>query len=476
MQGNMKRIQPAVYQFNFSNDGSAHRQSKQNVTTLTRDQFYLNDQKISDSFWRLADPILADWLDIAMAVYVADRRAPRRDRHSAHYYWQWARVFNLRIPVRKPDVWQQPSVVNALCDLLRFFTDDTWVLEFTEPCKSACLSSQQDFLLPIQSASPVRVALYSGGLDSFAGAVTQVTESPATSFVFVSGTTNSRQQAAQQQQVEAIRSIARGEVHHVVVPFGFRWRKLPSRLEENSQRTRGFMFHTIGAVTALLIDCSELYLYENGIGAINLPYDATQVGTACSRAVHPLSLLRMGEFVEILTGRTFRFINPFLYMTKGEMCSHSAVRQMAEHIGSTFSCDGFPVRASNKPQCGTCTSCLLRRMSVGTAGLSEFDRADRYLTDLLADETPGSPRLLKRLRVMEWQYYKIRDLLRSSTPWADLVSEYPQLQTIVSELCAKESTSSDIVRQSLIRLYTEYINEWQSFPARRLLPAHMKAA
>ena len=40
-----------------------------------------------------------------------------------------------------------------------------------------------------------------------------------------------------------------------------------------------------------------LYLYENGIGAINLPYRESAVGLDHSRSVHPLTLLMVSEVV-----------------------------------------------------------------------------------------------------------------------------------------------------------------------------------
>jgi len=95
---------------------------------------------------------------------------------------------------------------------------------------------------------------------------------------------------------------------------------------------------------ALSAGTGHLYLYENGVGAINLPYERTPVGIPNSRSVHPRTLLLVSNFIQALTGRQFNIENPCVFQTKAEMCVHPAVQLMARSIPTTFSCDGFPVQ------------------------------------------------------------------------------------------------------------------------------------
>ncbi|HWP43727.1 MAG TPA: hypothetical protein VNO14_10860, partial [Blastocatellia bacterium] len=297
------------------------------------------------------------------------------------------------------------------------------------------------------------------------------------SLVFVSGATNSRQRSAQNEQVRALRRLSRQEMCHVTIPFGVSRRgRSRGQGEEMSQRTRGFLFLTLGAVTALTAGASELYIHENGVGAINLPYNATQLGTSNSRGVHPLSLLRMGELAEALTGRPFLFHNPFLYETKGHMCRHPAVRRLAVYIRTTFSCDGFPVQARGKPQCGSCTSCLLRRVSLEAAGLSAYDPSSQYVFDLSNPAVKASEKQLQHLNAMEWQFRKISQRLRSPDPWHSMVTEFTDLQTIASELGPRTAGGEEEVRRLLLQLYTGYAAEWDKFSARERLGKRTRAA
>jgi 7-cyano-7-deazaguanine synthase in queuosine biosynthesis len=439
--------------------------------------FYVNDDMIGDSFGRALDPLLADWIDIALAAYLSDRLSLRRDPKVAGHAFHWARRMCLKLPVRLPDVWRRTEVDNALRRTLGFFTDDEWNFEFVARRGTGRLAERQEFLFPMPVEAPVRVALFSGGLDSFAGAARAVTDLQDHSLIFVSGVTNSRQRSAQREQLRALRRFSSRELCHVAVPFGLDRRGLTrGKGEETSQRTRGFLFLTLGAVTALTAGAAELYIHENGVGAINLPYDATQVGTSNSRGVHPLSLLRMGELAEVLTGTPFTFHNPYLFQTKGQMCRHPAVRRLADYIPSTFSCDGYPVQARRRPQCGSCTSCLLRRLSLEVAGLSAYDPSEHYVCDLLNPAAKPSEKQLQPLKAMEWQFRKLNQKLSVTAPWQNMVTEFPELQSIVSELGAHAGGGDKQVQHSVLQLYRRYAAEWDSFSARELLAPRARAA
>ncbi len=433
-------------------------------------EYYINDDRIADSFSRALPPLLCDWVDVALATYLADRLSPRVGLNPSRKFSNWRRVIHLKIPVRQLNVWKKSHVKNALSDLLGFLTDDFWKISFVRRRESYRQAKDDKYLFANKPRKPIHVALFSGGLDSFCGAAIQMAKFPLSSYVFVSAVSNQRQLRAQREQVKAItREFSPQDVRHVAIPFGIRWqgKKIRGAAEERSQRGRGFLFLTLGAVTAIASGSSELSVYENGVGAINLPYDASQLSAASTRAVHPVTLLKMADFVRALRGGKFRVNNPFLYSTKGDMCRQLAVQHVSGYLRMTFSCDGFPVQTRNKPQCGTCTSCLLRRASIHTAGLKRFDPDGEYVADLVAGKT--TDRQLRYLRVMEWQYQKIKRLLSLESPWLNLTSEFPDLKSISAEVAARLHISESDVQSSILGLYSRYIEEWEKFPARGLL-------
>ncbi len=470
MSNSFVQVHPNEYGFDFTHGDQVLPQPR-SAELVAFGRYFVNDLRITRAFSRRLDPLLADWIDTALFVYLADRLSLRRRHTSQHYALQWGRKLHLKVPVRIPEVWTRLEIYESLQRLLHFFTEDDWQIEFVKDCKTQRLSESQNSLLPAWEPSPVRVALYSGGLDSFAGTVQQIAELPEHQFVLVSGVTSTRQGKAQRNQIRVINENALR--HAIRIPVFYGLRRGIER-EERSQRSRGFLFTTLGAVTAITAGANELYIYENGIGAINLPYDGSQVGTSNTRAANPIALLRMSKFVADLTGVPVRIENPFLFQTKAEMCRHPELRRLGQHTALTFSCDGFPIRHKDQPQCGVCTSCLLRRLSLESAGLSSFDLG--YSHDLLSAQFVDKRKQLDSLRVMDWQAQRIAVALASSNPWQALRQEFPALIDVVSEICRTNGSQPEEIRSALLRLYSQYVNEWNSFSARKLLIEQALAA
>ncbi|MGH9949507.1 MAG: hypothetical protein ACRD6X_20220 [Pyrinomonadaceae bacterium] len=185
-----------------------------------------------------------------------------------------------------------------------------------------------------------------------------------------------------------------------------------------------------------------------------------------SRGANPLSLLRMERFIQTLTKQDFHIKNLYLFETKGEMCKHEAVKNLSEALSMTFSCDGFPVHTAGKSQCGVCTSCLLRRLSIETASLTNFDNGKNYLTDLSSPTSIASFAQLNDLRVMEWQYLTIKDCFSSKDAWQKFILEYPILQTLALELVKHKNVQIEDIQNKILLLFSRYCEEWENFSAR----------
>lgn len=459
---NLLRFPNLSYSYDFSIPEIIKCVESNNYERNSEFNFYVRDGEILGLFGSEIDSLHLDWIDVAIAVYTADRLSLREiEKHRNN----WKRKFKLKIAVRNLEIWLDDNVQSELNNLLNFYTDDDWEFEFVKLAVDARLNALNNKLLLPPLKHP-RVALFSGGLDSFAGISQQLHDDEQSSFVLVSGRTNSRQENLQKQQISELRKQYKDkEIIHHIIDFGFNWNGLHPK-EENSQRTRGFVFATLGAVTALNAGINVLEIYENGIGAINLPYDKSQVGTMSSRGVHPLSLLRMGSFIQKLTKKDFHIRNLYLFETKGKMCEHLAVNSFPEIISLTFSCDGFPVHETNKPQCGVCTSCVLRRMSLEVSKIRDSDEKRQYGTDLVSQFSNPSFAQLNDLKAMEWQYQIIKRCLLSEYPWQSLVYEYPILQSIVSELSTHQNIQDDDIQNKILDLYSKYCAEWKTFSAR----------
>lgn len=409
-------------------------------------------------------PVLADWLEIALASHIADRLSPRRQSDEDGSGLQWRRRISIIIPVRLPAFWNQLDVCSAIERCLAHLTGDSWSIE-------CCAGRGMTWRAEVQelfrlSRAPADVALFSGGLDSFAGAAHLA---GAHDLVLVSGVPNSRHGAQQQLQIAALRRTIAPRVVSVPVSYSI---ELEEDRTERTQRARAFLHFTLGCVTALLLGETRLYVAENGIGAINLPMDGSQLGTSNARATHPAFLLNMQKIARVFTDSAFEIVNPFQFSTKAEACSDKQVRAVASAIGETFSCDGFPVQMRSRPQCGFCTACVLRRLAIETAGLQAWDPPSRYLRDVCSGALSLPPHVKHGVLVMELQARILRECLGGPQPWFALMTAYPELERAANALTYLVHEDIETCRARLIRLYRQHVAEWEAFSARPLAYRH----
>ena len=427
--------------------------------------FFMDGRRLSRAFCQALPVNLADLLDVVMAVYAADRRSPRDFRRTA----TGQRSIRVRVGVRSPDLWASAGMTHKLEELLYWLSEDEWTFEFERRHATPTSAESEGFLFPLPPEPPATVSLFSGGLDSLAGLVAHAQEGSSGSDVLVSGYTHNRLAYQQRLQVDSLRSVRRlgslphapTEIRHVAVPFGTR--KPLGHREEKGQRTRALVFLALGVATAFQAGTDTLWIHENGIGALNLPLNETQLGTDNYKGVHPRSLMMVQNYFSLALGQSVRLRNPFLFSTKGQMCKSLVGSGFAEVVSHTISCDGFPQRLRNQPsQCGHCTSCILRRQSLQASGLEQFDRGYRY--DVLRPQKRLPGKHLYDLEAMRGQVYKIGQCLASKDPWGSLCASFPELARTHAELIEHlDMGSHSEVSRRLVDLYRAYVWEWERF-------------
>ncbi|MEW6114948.1 MAG: 7-cyano-7-deazaguanine synthase, partial [Thermodesulfobacteriota bacterium] len=204
---------------------------------------------------------------------------------------------------------------------------------------------------------------------------------------------------------------------------------------------------------------------------INLPFRASEVGLDHTRAVHPLSLLYLSEFVSQVVGEDFIFDNPFLFWTKAQMCRVLEELNVVDIGRMTTSCDRRPHKQTK--ECGQCSSCLLRRQAFAAAGLS-----DR--TEYLVQKETGRSlhRLLERshLPAMRFQINRLRHRLGQPDAWNNLARQHPSL---LADLVARISNASGMAQEEIsdqiLSLLQTYTNEWMASDVRDIFDAEMDA-
>ena len=443
------------YEHNFTNHtGSVARSGS----------YWINSERLSRTFCRPLSSGMADLLDVVMSVYAADRMSPRDFKGTA----TGQRNIRVQVGVRNPRFWNSVEMTEHLQNLLYWLSEDEWSFQFIKRESDPSLAESKRFLFPLPPDQPVTVSLFSGGLDSIAGFANHSRPAAGGSYALVSGYTQDRLAFQQRLQVRRIRSAWRerltstsAEIYHVAVPFGIS--KPDGCREEQGQRTRALVFLVIGILTALLADTDTLQVYENGIGALNLPLNETQLGVDNYRGVHPRSLIMAEKVFELALGQNVHIENPCLFQTKAEMCATLSVAGLAGAIRDTVSCDGFPQRAA-QAQCGCCTSCILRRQSLHAAGLGEYDPASRYRHDLLSDRATLKYSQIYGLEASKYQVHKFANCLASVSPWKSLAASFPTLAITLAALVATRGFGADETAANFIRLFRTYVREWESLP------------
>ena len=325
---------------------------------------------------------LRDLLDIATYVFVADRIVTRGGDALSNMGREWRRQFRLHIAVREPQRWETPAIRTALQDLVGLISEDSYQFEFSQLAEEPQFPSR----LPLGNADPIpsrydQVILFSGGLDSLAGATLEL-DTTDDRIVLVSHHSSDRAFSRQRKLAAELTQRHPGRVVHVPVEI-----TMTQSLHdaEYTQRSRSFLFFALGCVVAEMLGRDSIRFFENGIISFNLPIAPQVVGTRATRSTHPLVLSQMTCFAHDILGHSFEVGNPFLWLTKADV-----IRLVAEHgdagwIRHSISCTHLR-KTKGADHCGDCTQCLQRRFGVLAAGLSDHDPADGYAIELLAQE------------------------------------------------------------------------------------------
>lgn len=250
----------------------------------------------------------ADLMEIAAMAYAADRLVPRPGERAMLDGSGWDRRLWLQIPVRNPGLWN--SVAERLAGLLGWLTHDDWDLDFCQLAGGAGpLDESQGFLfdtVPVGSAP----ALFSGGLDSALGLAHDLQDGDS---IAVSVHTNYRMRSVQRRVIRDLTKDPARSCTHLQYRVS-----LHEHDRESSQRTRGLLFLAAGIATAWGLGQDRFRVFENGVGAINLPSLRSQYGPQATRSMHPRTLWLAEGLASAISGQPFRIESPFLRSTKAE--------------------------------------------------------------------------------------------------------------------------------------------------------------
>ena len=300
-----------------------------------------------------------DALLVAAAVEFADKTLRRSTMN-------WQREFALRIPVHDPAQWNDKIVCEALNDALAFLTGDLWEISFYQRRRAPERPRQGHFTL---QQGTTAVIPFSDGLDSRCVAGLMTREMGEKLVRIRLGTKD-------------YDGHVPGKRPFVSIPYDVK--AGPRKFVESTARSRGFKFALISGLAAFLSKASQIVVPESGQGALGP--SLVVVGQAYEDyRSHPMFTGRMEKFLLALLRHRVRFQFPRLWHTKAE-----TLRKFVDECddgaswAETWSCWQQNRHSSvdhKRRHCGVCAACMLRRLSVHAAGLTE--RQETYVWENL---------------------------------------------------------------------------------------------
>jgi hypothetical protein len=341
-------------------------------------------------FHQHLSPRLVDLLEIAAYVYGADCATSRgkgwTDDESTE---PWGRDFAFVIPVREPGFWNSAGIGPLITEVLSFLSNDKYSFSFV-PLEHD-RSHQQQYLefgdlddWPFHG--PERVLMFSGGLDSLAGAVE--TARGGGRLVLVSHRPVSTVDSRQRRLFSELRKEFPDQIIHIPV-----WINKAEELgrRESTQRTRSFLYSALGTVVAESVQAGGIRFFENGIVSLNLPVADEVLRARASRTTHPVALQLLKSLCSAVTARDFAVDNPYLFKTKTDVATILSTHKAAHLIPHTCSCARSMFKRKTQGHCGRCSQCIDRRFAITAAGLLAYDSEADYVSDVFVGPRKEGP-------------------------------------------------------------------------------------
>jgi 7-cyano-7-deazaguanine synthase in queuosine biosynthesis len=407
---------------------------------LKLDGDIITGKKSVEEIFKSISSFELDLLAISSSVFAADRGQQRGERE------KFARTLELSIPIINTG--RLTALIPTVERILRRLSNDTWKINFYQ-----CQGEISD--IKPAKASPGKVLLFSGGLDSLAAAI-DLSHGAHTLALVSHHTMNWQTTTAQSTLYQML--LSKGcKLSHYSFFVSARNRGLFEHAAENSQRTRSFLFLTLAAITANRLGRREIVVIaENGQMAIHLPLNSARIAAFSTHTAHPDVLADMQLFLRQAFGVEFVIQNPYVFKTKKEVIE-PVIKKAPETIPHSNSCWKNSRIKKGATHCGECIPCFIRRIAVESyqpdttaygrdffkekfGSLKPADEGRRNLADL-AEQTLKFEKLSDAELFDEWPELfsenidapaTIEMYRRAAAETRAVLSKYPSLAKVLS--------------------------------------------
>ncbi len=390
--------------------------------------------------------VALDLIEIAAFVYAIDSSVSRGGQTDQQMGTKWHRRFHVSLPVRNLALWSAPELQQTLEETLMFLSGDRFTFDFSQMEPSVSVAEQYFDFGQETAWQPDSVLMFSGGLDSFAGALEEIIDHKHK--VALISHFSATKIAPIQRDLQKHMAAKLGP--QMLMHFPMRVQLKRGTNVEGTHRTRSFLFAALGMATAIAFGQQRVSFYENGVVSLNLPPVGNVLGTRATRTTHPQTLQRFEALFSLIFRRALRVDNPFFWRTKTDVVQTIARLGMADQIAFTRSCADVHNQTKQHPHCGRCSQCIDRRFAILAAGLAAHDPEEAYRLDLMT-----SPR--ERVQDKEVALSYVRSAFAyEALNAADLISQYPAILNAVDSLGEPPDTASKRIAE-LLRRHGTYV-------------------
>ncbi len=348
-------------------------------------QCILFDGKYKNAFIDLAaladgnkeiDLLLLDLLEIATIIYLGDIYIKRNKSLS--------RDLVFLIPVHHPDIWSQSK--SLLEYITSFLTFNYTNFIFIQKESKKPLTKKKFEIVNDERC----VSLFSGGFDSFVGAIDLLKNGNKPYFV-------------SHEPSPLIKNIQRNLIHSIkdsypdLTHYGIRVNKMKNKspwLQHSPnqilyQYARSFLFLSLATCVAIQKKTKNLYVFENGPISLNPTFSEARFNT---RTTHPIFLNNFKKLIAQVFGVDLNIMNPYAFKTKGDILS-GLDEKWLEVIHKSNSCwspskvkiwaQSYEITNFDGRHCGRCLPCIWRRSAFHRLNYSKYD--DDYLWDYVPE-------------------------------------------------------------------------------------------
>lgn len=299
-----------------------------------------------------------DFLIIAMSVYILDKKLSRKNSFDG-----WTREISVEIPVLNYEKWN--LIRDKLNKTLNFLTGDLWSVSFINT-NERYFHNKKNKSHKLKTFRFDCVSLFSGGLDSFCGAIFLSKQNK--NILFVGNEEYPKLKEKQENLLNALKTEFKYlDLNLETFTTTTRKNFLQS---ENTSRSRSLLFIAAAYAYASLNTNKEIPIYipENGFIGMNIPLSPSRIGSCSTRTTHPIFIANINDILSEV-GIKNQLVNPFKYLSKSQIIEEVCDSQtFKEQYINTYSCS-HPAhnRYYRKPypeNCGYCYPCLIRKSSL----------------------------------------------------------------------------------------------------------------